>query len=365
MKKTKKKKNRTLRLGLPIAILVLGWSAVGWWLWVSSPPQSVPSLVRVTIPDGTSSQAIAQKLEEAGIIRSGLALRLLIQWEALQGSRSTLRAGTYELPTNLSMREVVEQLQSAQSQIKIVRLTIPEGWNLRQIAQYCQEEGLFSAADFLRLADRPPQGLRPWLTSDIPNLEGFLFPDTYEVVVGVTTPESLINTMLDRFEQVALPIHQAHHAQVPLPTVQMSLRDWVALASIVEKEVILESERRLVAGVFWRRLRKNMRLESDPTVEYGLRIRQTKEQPLTLDQVRTPHPYNTYLNEGIPPGAISAPGLASLKAVLQPESTEYLFFVARYDGSHTFSRSFAEHQKQIEAIDRQIKNNKKDKVPKN
>jgi len=351
------KKNRIL----PLAILLVGWSITGWWLWASSPPQSHPNLVRVTIPDGTSAQTIAQKLEEAGIIRSSLALRLLIQWQTLQGERALLQAGTYELPTNLSLREVVEHLQSAQSQIKVIPLTIPEGWNLRQIAQHCQDQGLFSAEAFLSLADRPPQGLRPWLTSDIPNLEGFLFPDTYEVIAGVTTPETLINQMLDRFEQVALPVYYSHHHQVPPPSIQVSLRDWVALASIVEKEVVLESERRLVAGVFWHRLRQNMRLESDPTVEYGLQIRQTKEQSLTLDQVRTPHPYNTYLNHGIPPGPISAPGLASLKAVLRPEPTEYLFFVARYDGSHIFSRTFAEHQKHIEMLDRQIKNDKTSK----
>jgi UPF0755 protein len=356
--KTTKKNNPKLwvNLAIPIAVLVVGWGSTIWWLWASSPPQSADGRkVRVVIADGTSSQTIAQQLEEAGVIRSGLALRLFVQWRSLlDGKRIPLQAGTYELPTNLTLSAVVEELQSAESQIKVIQVTIPEGWNLKQVARLMEEKGLFSAQSFLQIADRAPNGRRSWLPDDSPNLEGFLFPDTYEVVVGVSTPDTVIDTMLDRFEEVALPVYQQHQQQSPSSPVRLSLRDWVALASIVEKETVQERERRLIAGVFWHRLQKNMRLESDPTVEYGLGIRQTKEQPLTLKQVRTPHPYNTYLNTGIPPGAIAAPSLASLKAVLDPEPTEYLFFVARYDGTHVFSRTHEEHLKQIEKIAEKI-----------
>jgi len=357
-----KKTNSSAKLGLPLAVLVIGWSGTAWWLWAVSPPQSTAvSRVRITIPEGTSAQAIAEKLEQAGVIRSSLALRLFVQWQAWQaGERLPLQAGTYELPTNLPLSEVVSQLQTAQNQLQVIRVTIPEGFNLRQMAALFEEKGLFSKAEFLAIADRAPQNRRSWLPPDTPNLEGFLFPDTYEMIVGVTTAEAVVEMMLDRFAEVALPVYQAHHQQVPPPTINLSLRDWVALASIVEKETVLESERRLIAGVFWHRLQKKMRLESDPTVEYGLGIKQTKAQPLTLRQVRTPHPYNTYLNQGIPPGAIAAPGLASLQAVLRPEPTEYLFFVARYDGSHAFSRTLEEHKKQIDRIDQTIKQEGRD-----
>jgi UPF0755 protein len=356
------KKNNLAKLGIPIAVLVIGWSGTGWWLWAVSPPQSsAVSTVRITIPEGSSAQAIAEKLEQAGVIRSGLALRLLIKWQAWQaGERLPLQAGTYELPTNLSLPEVVVRLQTAQSQIKVMRVTIPEGYNLRQMAELFEEKGLFTKAEFLAIADRSPNNRRSWLPPDLPNLEGFLFPDTYEMIVGLTTAEAVVEMMLDRFAEVALPVYQAHQQQLPPPTVNLSLKDWVALASIVEKEAVLAKERRLIAGVFWRRLQKKMRLESDPTVEYGLGIRQTKERPLTLQQVRTPHPYNTYLNQGLPPGAIASPGLASLEAVLRPEPTEYLFFVARYDGSHAFSRTLEEHKKQIERIEQKIKQEGRD-----
>ena len=111
----------------------------------------------------------------------------------------------------------------------------------------------------------------------------------------------------------------------------------------MEKESVVQQERPLIAGVFTARLQQGMRLESDPTVEYGLGIRQTADQPLTYAQVGTPNPYNTYLNAGLPPTAIASPGIASLQATLNPESTEYLFFVARYDGTHVFSRTLTEH----------------------
>jgi UPF0755 protein len=346
-------KSSWVKLGLPIAVLALGWSGTAWWLWAVSPPQSTGGhTIRIDILEGTSTQAIAEKLEQAGVIRSSLALRLLVQWQVWQGGQP-LQAGTYEFPTNLSLPEVVAKLQTGQ--IKVVRVTIPEGFNLREMGALFEEKGLFSQAEFLAIADRPPRNRRPWLPADSPNLEGFLFPDTYEMIVGATTPEMAVEIMLDRFAEVALPVYQAHQRQIPPPMVNLSLKDWVALASIVEKETAVERERRLIAGVFWHRLQKKMPLESDPTVEYGLGIKQTKERPLTLKQVRTPHPYNTYLNQGIPPGAIAAPSLASLEAVLRPEPTEYLFFVARYDGSHAFSRTLEEHKRQIEQVERQLK----------
>jgi UPF0755 protein len=147
-----------------------------------------------------------------------------------------------------------------------------------------------------------------------------------------------VKQMLDRFEELALPVYQQQQGKS-----QLSLLQWVTLASIVEKEAVVPQERGVIAGVFTNRLKTSMPLGSDPTVEYGLGIRQTKEQPLTFAQVDQPTPYNTYMNPGLPPTPISSPGLSSLKATLQPDSTEYLFFVARYDGTHVFSKTNAEH----------------------
>jgi UPF0755 protein len=216
------------------------------------------------------------------------------------------------------------------------------------MAAYFESQGFFKAEEFLKAATQIPKDQYPWLPSDLPYLEGFLYPDTYKLNSDRITPQAIIKQMLDRFEQVALPIYQ----QAPNKA-QMPLLQWVTLASIVEKEAVIPIERPQIAGVFTQRLQKGMRLESDPTVEYGLGIRQTADQPLTLAQVKTASPYNTYLNAGLPPTPIASPGLGSLQATLNPEKTDYLFFVARYDGTHVFSRTLQEHQAATNAIRQQ------------
>ena len=184
----------------------------------------------------------------------------------------------------------------------------------------------------------------------LPHLEGFLYPDTYQLDGDAISPEAVIKQMLGRFEQLALPIYQKNQKNTKL-----DLKEWVTLASIVEKEAVVASERNRISGVFNNRLNKGMTLGSDPTVEYALGIRQTKEKPLTFKQVETPSPYNTYINVGLPPTPIASPGIASLEATLTPENTEYLYFMARYDGTHIFSRTQAEHDAAIAKVDQQLR----------
>jgi UPF0755 protein len=143
--------------------------------------------------------------------------------------------------------------------------------------------------------------------------------------------------MLKRFEEVALPLYENGASAY-------SLLEWVTLASIVEKEAVVPDERDQIASVFARRLQEGITLGSDPTVEYGLGIVQTPENPLTFDQVETPNPYNTYINAGLTPTPIASPGVASLEASVNPAPTEFLYFVARYDGTHVFSRTLDEHE---------------------
>lgn len=229
--------------------------------------------------------------------------------------------------------------------------TIPEGWSIRQMAQYFEAQKYFSADAFLAAVNQFSTAAYPWLPADaplagFPPLEGYLFPDTYQVPVGASIqPEFVIKLMLDRFQQVALPIYQQHQSKT-----RLSLAEWVTLASLVEKESVVPEERSRISGVFHNRLNQQMPLASDPTVEYAFGIQQTPDQPLTYRQVETPHPYNTYVNVGLPPAPIASPGKASLEATLTPEATDYLFFVARYDGTHVFSRTLAEHQAAQNAI---------------
>ncbi len=336
---------------IPLTIFFTGVVSSSWWIWASAAPSNFGTKIRLTIPDGMPTQAIAQELESAGIIRSSLALRIWLQWQSLRGSEAAaLRSGTYNLVTNQSLSEVVAQIQTAKS--AEVRFTVPEGWSIAQMSDLFEKQGFFAAKDFVAAAQRTSPRRRTWLPDDLPSLEGFLFPDTYQILPSEATPDRIIDLMLDRFEQVALTVYKEN--QSGKPKVKVSLKDWVTLSSIVEKEAVIDSERRVISGVFWNRLKRNMRLESDPTVEYGLNIRQTPENPLTLEQVRTASPYNTYLNEGLPPGAIASVGLASLKATLDPMATEYLFFVAKYDGSHVFSRNLEDHEKALQAIDKKI-----------
>ncbi len=213
------------------------------------------------------------------------------------------------------------------------------------MAQLFEQEKWFTADQFQAAVDRalaqPPQ----WLPQSVNSLEGFLFPDTYQIPVDARTPDGVVAAMLQRFEQVALPIYESSANPGNL-----SLQNWVTLASIIEKEAVVAEERPIISGVFVNRLAQGIPLGSDPTVEYGLGISQTKDQPLTFAQVETPSPFNTYLNAGLTPTPIASPGVASLKVALEPAKTDYLYFVARYDGTHVFTKTLAEHQRAQDEI---------------
>ncbi|MEO0853583.1 MAG: endolytic transglycosylase MltG, partial [Cyanobacteria bacterium J06648_11] len=165
----------------------------------------------------------------------------------------------------------------------------------------------------------------------------------YQLPLNARTPKDVVDTMLRQFELTALPAYEASLNSSD-PT-DLSLVEWTTLSSIIEKEAVIPEERKRISGVFANRLRLGMLLGSDPTVEYAFNITQTPDRPLTFAEVERPSPYNTYVTPGLPPTAIASPGLASLEAALDPEPTQDLYFVARYDGSHVFSRSLSEHNR--------------------
>jgi UPF0755 protein len=340
---------------LPVSCGIFAWQGWAWWSWVSGAPVAATSTqspqentVTIKIPVGTYSQQIGEDLETAGIIRSATAWNLWVRWLKLQNSDLEFKAGSYNLSPTEPLSVVADKILKGD----VVKLsyTIREGWSIQQMAEYLEAQGLVSSADFIAATKNIPYDKFPWLPSQIPHLEGYLFPDTYKIVAEQTTPEAIINQMLEHFEQVALPVYQKNQNA----TKKFNLQEWVTLASIVEKEAVVSEERRLISGVFNNRLEQGIRLAADPTVEYGLGIRQTKEKPLTYSQVETPSPYNTYMNTGLPPTPISSPGLASLEATLNPEDTEYLYFMARYDGTHIFSRTAAEHEAAIAEVEKML-----------
>ena len=321
----------------PVALGVAAWQGWSWWSWAQRPvlASDVDQPVQIQIPSGTAAQQIGQDLEAAGLIRSSTAWRVWNRLQRFQQREGGLQAGTYSLSPTQSLPEIADQIWDGR--VVQISFTIPEGWNRSQMAELLETQGLVSADEFLRATAEIPYARFPWLPQGLPHLEGFLYPDTYLIPSEQVDADGIVDTMLLRFEQVALPVYQQAASAY-------SLMEWVNLASIVEKESVVAEERDTIAGVFARRLREGISLGSDPTVEYGLGVTQTPENPLTLAQVNTPNPYNTYRNFGLPPTPIASPGIASLEASLNPPDTEFLYFVARYDGTHVFSRSLAEHE---------------------
>ncbi len=339
------------KLAVPLLLAVLGVSGCGlWWSWAIAPVSSgATATQRLAIATGTSADAVGQQLAAAGLIRSQLAWKIWARWRGWQDPQAGPQSGTFAISGQDSLPAIAAQIW--QGDVLQTQFTIPEGWSIKQMGAYFQQRGWFTAAEFEQAARQIDRDRYPWLPTQLTSLEGWLYPNTYQLPAGKVTPTDVIHLMLDSFQKTALPLYKKQPNKKQ-PS-QLSLADWVKLSSIVEKEAVVPQERPLIAGVFLNRLRQNIPLGSDPTVEYGLGIRQTPDQPLTFAQVKTPSPYNTYLNPGLPPTAIASPGLASLSAVLQPAQTNYLFFVARYDGTHVFSRTLAEHEAAQEQIHRQ------------
>jgi UPF0755 protein len=337
-------KRSLILLALLAGLGIAAWRANILWSEAISPIETATEAsnqkpVTLQIAQGTSARQIGEELQALGLIRSTTAWNLWTRWLTTQDSAGGFQAGTYNLSRTDSLPAIASKIWSGD--VAQTSFTIPEGWNLKQMANYFEQEGFFSAKDFLQATQQFSPTDYPWLpqvNSGYPRLEGYLFPDTYQVEAGKITPDDVIKQMLDRFEQIALPLYQ----QAGKPS--LTVAEWVTLASIVEKEAVIADERSRIAGVFHNRLKQGMALGADPTVEYGLGVQQTPDRPLTFAEVNTPSPYNTYINAGLPPTPISSPGLASLKATLNPEQTDYLYFVARYDGTHVFSRTLAEHQ---------------------
>ncbi|KUK12294.1 MAG: Aminodeoxychorismate lyase [Moorella sp. 60_41] len=327
-------RGRRLGIGASLLAAALILALMGSWAWWQSlmapaGEEGAPP-VKVTIPPGATAAEIGRLLEDRGIIRSASAFRF---YAARQKADQHLKPGVYLLSPGEPLFRILEQLVAGR--VMEEKFTIPEGFTLKQIARLLADKGLVTEDEFWQAAARPYdypflEGLSP--ASNY--LEGFLFPDTYRVPAGASA-ETIIRLMLDRFQQVYSEIEKERAPGLELNTLEI-----VTLASIVEKEAKLDRERPLIAGVFLNRLRRGMKLESCATVEYLL------EEPkpvLTYEDLQIDSPYNTYQVMGLPPGPIASPGRASLLAALNPARTDYLYFAARPDGSHEFSRSWREH----------------------
>jgi UPF0755 protein len=315
-----------------VGLVLLALGALGVVVAVRPPAALEEGPRTVEVPAALGVRGIARLLAERGVIRSEIVFTGLA---FLRGTARSLKAGEYEVPQGAPLLAVLQLLESGR--VKPHLLVLPEGFTLRELARQVEAEGIAPAAEVLRTASSPRMTWSVGIESD--SLEGYLFPDTYQVTKGMRV-EEILARMVQRFRDrsgTADVIARARERG-------LSLHQLLTLASIVEKETALAAERPIIARVFLNRLRLDMPLQADPTVAYAL----GKEgRALTRDDLQVDHPFNTYKNRGLPPGPIGNPSRAAIDAVLQPANVPYLYFVAADDRAHYFSTTLEEHAEAV------------------
>ena len=289
----------------------------------------------VEIPQGSGSAPIGARLVEAGVIRDLATYRLAL-WLSRQGRH--LKAGEYRFDRAMTPIAVIDKI--ARGDVYVISVTFPEGLTAAEMGKIFEAHGLGTAASFVQAA-KDPAPIRD-LDPAAHDLEGYLFPETY-ALPRHTDAAKLVRMMVARFEKVFTPdLRQAAAAR------HLTVRQAVTLASIVEKETARADERPLVAAVYTTRLRIGMPLQCDPTVIYALAKAGRYDGNIHKDDLSFDSPYNTYRYPGLPPGPIASPGRASLDAALHPADADFLYFVSRNDGSHEFSRTLEEHNRNVQ-----------------
>ena len=291
----------------------------------------------VVIEKGQTGTEIADMLFERGLIRSTQGFKL---WLYLSGTNDKLQTGHYQIPNKVTVRELISLLQ--EGHVESIRVTIPEGYTVGDIAIVLEKNQIMKAKDFL--AEAKTYVPYPYMKGTKPAtypVEGFLFPSTYEIPVGAT-PRDVIQMMADEMNRYLTPaVKKQIQAQ------HMSIHDFVTLASIVERESLFDADRPTIAGVFKKRLAHGIPLQSDATISYVLGY---AKENVTIGDTQLQSPYNTYVSKGLPPGPIANPGKKALDAVLHSENTDYLYFVADKEGHNHFSKSYEEHLAAVNKI---------------
>lgn len=302
---------------------------------LASAPNLSPAGAVVVIRDGDGVAEIAHRLESAGVVRNALLFRSWARWS---GRDRGLQPGTYRFATAPEIPALLDRLAAG---IPPVEVTVPEGLTFREIAALVAARGLASVEELRCLATDPEFLLAAGVPG--PQLEGYVFPDTYRFAPTASAGE-ILETMVRRFHD---RFDADHHRRAA--ALRWTVNQVVTLASIVEKETGKPAERPLIAAVFANRLRLGMPLQSDPTVIYGIA---DFNGDLTRADLQRPTPYNTYVVRGLPPGPIANPGLAAIDAVLSPATSNALYFVSRNDGSHEFSDTLTEHNRAVDRYQR-------------
>ncbi|WP_227780051.1 endolytic transglycosylase MltG [Paenibacillus sp. P13VS] len=338
-------KGKAILVVLLIIVIAAGGAGAAVWNMMRPVAASADPVV-FEIKSGSGTSQIADQLEQEGLIRSGLAFKGYLKWKK-QGS--SFMAGTYSMNPGVSYDEIISKLNSGEVvPEEMVKFTIPEGYTVLQMADKLSAEGVVDREEFIKLAN-DPSSFDVDIIKDIPVdeelryvLEGYLFPETYELKKGSSTHD-VMQRMLEEFQT---KINTIPDLGSKLKARNLSLHELLTIASLVEREVVVDEERALVAGVIDNRIKQDMKLEIDATVQYLL---DKPKARLLFKDLKVKSPYNSYLNKGLPPGPIASPSLESIEAALAPEASDYLFYVTKKDGSsgHLFAKTYKEHQQNI------------------
>lgn len=298
--------------------------------------------VVITINEGSSVGQIASVLKENKVIKSTMAFKI---YSKIFAKSSGYKAGEYKIERPINLKELCQLLTKGSNVAGGVKVTIPEGYVITQIATLLESKGLGTKSEFLKLAkigNFDYEFLKFKSDSSLKyRLEGFIYPDTYYFNKDATS-EEIIKILLDTFKSKAW-----NELKAASNKNGYNYHDLLTLASIVEKEAVIDKDRAKIAGVFFNRLSIKMNLQSCATVQYALN-REKFSTVVTIAETKIASPYNTYRYAGLPPGPICNPGIKSINAVINPDKNKYLFFVAKGDGSHYFSLTYEEHLRAIQ-----------------
>ena len=291
----------------------------------------------MVVKPGTTASEISDHLKRLGVIDSRLRFWWLMK---LQGDAQKFKTGTYAFAPHMDEQAVLDKLVSGDT--TVVRFTIPEGFGIKEIAKRLADEGLVDEQEFLAEAkDFAPYDYMKKRSNERYAAEGYLFPDTYEIHSEVT-PEAIMKMMAEDFDTRLTPeLRQQAAAK------NLSIHDLVTLASLVEKEARYDEDRPIIAQVFFKRLQMGMPLQSDTTLQY---LMAGPKEDVSIEDTKIDSPYNTYQHMGLPPGPIASPGMKSILAVLNPASTDYLYFVADRQGHNHYSQTYDEHLAIVEQV---------------
>ena len=330
-----------MKLRAAALLLLAVLAARVWWRLETEAPLGSPR-AEIVVPQGASTQAIAEKLAGAGLIKRPLVFALLVR---LRGDGSRMKAGRYLFDGPYSLLDIEQKI--VEGDVERREVTFPEGRNLFDMAEIVARVGLTSEGFLTAAKDA---GAITDLDPEAKTLEGYLFPETYDLKEGAGEA-ALIADMVRSTRRVFSDLGLSSEGRT-IAGLPLTLRQIVTLASIVELETAAPEERPRIAGVFLNRLRIGMRLQTDPTVIYALKLEGRYHGNIRKVDLSNESPYNTYRFEGLPPGPIGSPGRTALNAVLQPEQTDALYFVSRNDGTHVFSKLLRDHEKAVDEYQR-------------